>query len=299
MKLVFSFIFISLVTHSAFAVAGKQHNKVFYGSDDRVLARDLNKFQDKNLITSSRAVLAQIQDWRLQAPVDGKVKMVAASFQKAYNICSHERFLDEPVVSSCSAFLIAPDIILTAGHCVESTSDCKKNKWVLDYEDGGEFAPPYSHVTFQSDKIYSCKELIASANNNRQDYALIRLDRKINDRPSLKLNTSGVLDNKASFYVVGHPLGMPKMVAKEALVRRNINDYYFVINSDTFSGNSGSPVINTQTNLVEGIIIRGEEDMVLDFENSCHTVTRCLDYECKGESVQKINQIPLVKSISK
>ena len=39
-------------------------------------------------------------------------------------------------------------------------------------------------------------------------------------------------------------------------------DAFFVANLDTYGGNSGSPVFNSDTHEVEGILVRGEADFV-------------------------------------
>ena len=37
-------------------------------------------------------------------------------------------------LSDCTAFLIGPDILATALHCVEDETICKENVWVFDYK---------------------------------------------------------------------------------------------------------------------------------------------------------------------
>ena len=91
--------------------------------------------------------------------------------------------------------------------------------------------------------------------------------------------------------VIGYPSGLPTKIADQAQVRTNKHRNFFVANLDTFGGNSGSPVINKSSGLVEGILVRGESDYKYNrvrgrFENNV-----CVDSGCRGEDVTKISSI--------
>ena len=76
---------------------------------------------------------------------------------------------------------------------------------------------------------------------------------------------------------MGHPSGLPLKYADGARVFETENDY-FSTNLDTFGGNSGSPVFNADTLEVEGILVRGDTDYVMDFESNgerCMKVNIC------------------------
>ena len=64
---------------------------------------------------------------------------------------------------------------------------------------------------------------------------------------------------------------------------------YFVANLDTYGGNSGSAVFNTDTGLVEGILVRGENDFV--YSNGCRVSNVCPAPGCRGEDVTKISEL--------
>ena len=53
-------------------------------------------------------------------------------------------------------------------------------------------------------------------------------------------------------------------IADGAWVRKNTNPVFFQTNLDAFGGNSGSPVLNSETGEVEGILVRGEIDYSYD-----------------------------------
>lgn len=122
-----------------------------------------------------------------------------------------------------------------------------------------------------------------------------RLDRKVINRLPLKIRREGKVDDQAGLVIIGNPSGLPTKVALEGTMRKNDNSIYFVANLDSFAGNSGSAVIDRKTGLVEGILVRGEIDFVLDSERNCKIVKQCAEGSCRGEDVTRItNILPLV-----
>ena len=90
-------------------------------------------------------------------------------------------------------------------------------------------------------------------------------------------------------YVIGHPVGLPTKFADGANVRNNNNTSFFVCNLDTYGGNSGSPVFNSSTHELEGILVRGETDFIVT-ENGCRKSNVCPQNDpnlvCRGEDLQ-------------
>ncbi len=267
-------------------------DKVIYGEDNRRPVSEFDSDDDAVLINYSRAVLAQIPNWRITQNDNDIIGVETRDLRSGLNVCEGERFLEEPLVAGCTAFLASPDLIITAGHCVKDKYDCKKQTWVLDYDSSMDFVPPKSTVTFAKDKTYSCKELVAWSLNDKLDYALIRLDREITDRAPLKIRREGKTGSSEVLMVLGHPLGLPKMLASNISIRDNTLAYIFKTNADTFSGNSGSPVIGMSSGLVEGILVRGDDDLVTDVAQRCERIAKCGDRDCRGESVQRSTYLP-------
>jgi len=58
---------------------------------------------------------------------------------------------------------------------------------------------------------------------------------------------------------------------------------WFVANTDTFVGNSGSGVFDANTKELVGILVRGAQDYVAD--GSCNRVNVCPNDGCRGEDV--------------
>jgi V8-like Glu-specific endopeptidase len=190
----------------------------------------------------------------------------------------------------CSGFLVGPDLLVTAGHCIKNDFACKDNFWVFDFraELTGTSKAPY----FDSESVYRCKKVIAQKLvGTGADYALIQLDRKVRDREPLKVRTEGKVKDGKEIVVIGHPSGLPTIIAGGAIVRKNTNPDFFQSNLDTFGGNSGSAVFNAETGLVEGILVRGETDYRWDAEAKCRRVFQCDNDKCRGEDVTRITVI--------
>ncbi len=278
------------IAHAAFFDAF--NDKVIYGEDNRSMLSDLDSENDAEVLAFSRAVLAQIPNWRITSNEESTIGIETRDLKTGLNFCDGERFLDMPLVASCTAFMVSADLIVTAGHCVKDKYDCKKQTWVLDYNDKMDFIPPKSTVTFPKDKTYACKELVSWSLNSKLDYALVRLDRAITDRAPLKIRREGKTSSNELLMALGHPLGMPKMLASNIMIRDNTLDFVFKTNADTFSGNSGSPVLGIKSKLVEGILVRGDDDFRTDFDLGCDRPAKCGDKECRGESVQRSTYLP-------
>ena len=81
--------------------------------------------------------------------------------------------------------------------------------------------------------------------------------------------------------MIGHPSGLPQKIAGGARVRDNSPSSHFVANTDSYGGNSGSPIFNEATHEVEGILVRGVTDYVA--EGGCNVSNQCDDDGCGGE----------------
>jgi len=261
-------------------------NKVVYGADDR---RDPYQETNPQLLDLARSTMAMIPNPKMT--VDGDEVSIGGSTLGQRGICSDAKFADHATAANCSGFLVGEDLVVTAGHCMRTMSDCTGSKWVFD------FAYNTSDITasikVDKENVYGCKEIIQQdlSSSNKMDFALIRLDRKVKDRTPLKFRTEGKVDNKQKLVVIGHPTGLPTKIADNAWVRNNSNDVYFSANLDTFGGNSGSAVFNAETGVVEGILVRGEQDYVYDWSKGCRVPKQCTNDACRGEDVTRITHV--------
>ena len=201
----------------------------------------------------------------------------------------------------CSGFLVGPDLLVTAGHCMRGGPDsetnvnmnCKTNLWVFDYRQDLIGDNP-DEVFVNSKSVYKCAKVISQVldQSTKNDFALIKLERVVEDREPLKFRTEGKIEDATEIVVIGHPSGLPTIISDGAQVRTNTNPYFFVANLDTFGGNSGSAVFDSETGLVEGILVRGENDYQYNPERGCTEVFKCENDKCRGEDVTRITMIP-------
>lgn len=202
------------------------------------------------------------------------------------NWCSNEPFNNQGTSAFCSGFLVGPDLIVTAGHCIRSQSSCNTTKFAFGF---ALKSRSHDYTTLSKDDVYSCAELLTTkVENAGADYAVVRLDRPVKNYRPLNIRRSGTISTNTDLVVIGHPSGLPSKIADGASVR-SVRSSYFIANLDTYGGNSGSAVFNTRTLEVEGILVRGDNDFV--FRNGCRTSNVCSDGGCRGEDVTKIETV--------
>jgi V8-like Glu-specific endopeptidase len=292
--------------------------RVIYGPDNRREISDATPFQQQ--FARSAATMVSANDMRRDPSRPGLVTLTQRTLrqwleslsseenndkvsllfskeaqelaQTGISFCEGEPFVDQPNPGMCSGFLIAPDLLVTAGHCAEIPTFCSEYKWVFGFEYNSKTKS--AGVNISEGDIYGCKKIISSALSLEAglDYALIQLDREVKNRPSLDFRVNRQIEDKTSLFVVGSPSGLPLKVADNAQVRDNFHPFYFNANLDTFQGNSGSGVFNAKSGSIEGILVRGENDYVPSQENMCVEANKCSDEGCRGESVTRITAIP-------
>lgn len=259
------------------------HGKVIYGSDDRI---DLYQTDSAPLRSLADSTVALFRAADVTSS-GGAAQLNTQNYGERMGLCKEEPFFEQPMGAFCSGSLVAPDIIMTAGHCVPSPEECSNIKFVFGFAVKEKDKMPTSVA---GGDVYGCKELIGREQvNDGADWALVRLDRKVTGHKPLKLNRSGDIKANAPVLVIGHPAGLPTKIAGGANVRDSSKPGFFVANLDTYGGNSGSAVFNAQTGLVEGILVRGEQDYV--YKNGCRVSNVCANDACRGEDVTKIANV--------
>lgn len=286
-----NFLVLSLSLSFAFsALANTKGIDVIYGEDNR---KDVFESTDSALVELSKSTAAMIEMANLTSLSNGEI-VIQAETLKSRGICAKERFSNQISAANCSGFLVAPNVLVTAGHCIKSEFDCSSYKWVFDYKvDHADQAA----VTVAKEDVYSCKRIIARSLDqlSKDDWAVIELDRK-SDRKPLSFRKKGKITTGTSIAVIGHPTGLPTKIADGANVR-SLATKFFQANLDTYGGNSGSAVFNTKTGEVEGILVRGENDYVYDSALGCQVSNKCPDTGCRGEDVTYITNVKGLKNL--
>ncbi|MBT3583468.1 MAG: trypsin-like peptidase domain-containing protein [Halobacteriovoraceae bacterium] len=263
--------------------------QVIYGEDDRV---DSFELSDKKLADLAKSNVALIKTSKLTAgrthtSIKGKTLIEKG-------VCKTERFAKQLAAARCSGFFIGDDLIVTAGHCMVSESDCANQSIVFGYQYDPKFPKTYR---VKNSDVYTCsKILVQKYERSGLDYAVIKLDRKVKHYTPLEFRTSGKISKKEELTTIGHPSGLPQKIASGGSIRDNSKAGWFEANLDTFHGNSGSAVFNSQ-GVVEGILVRGEKDYVTDEKRGCRVVKVCKEGECRGEDVTRITSIPKLNDL--
>ncbi len=200
------------------------------------------------------------------------------------------RFRNQPTLGGCTGFLIAPNIMVTAGHCISSDQhEIQSGKvifhtsfrdkpgamqysdkyWVVDYTNDISMTKKYKegvgeyYVTpIPTSKQYGVKQVLISVLDYKRnlDYAVILLDRET-DRDPFRFRTGAKIAKGDNLAMIGAPAGLPLKLADGAKVTMNSASTWFGTNLDAFGGNSGGPVYNTAgRNMIEGILVRGRID---------------------------------------
>lgn len=255
-----------------------------YKRDDREL---ISTKTDPKIREVARAVALIASSERMEIGAT-KTLIKAKTLQKMAGLCADEKFSKNLSMPGCTGFLISKNVMATAGHCFSDEGTCRINKIAFDVDASKENKKGY---IVPSQNIYSCIKILARGASDDQDFAIIQLDRNVNNRTPLKLSIQDKISDDARVFMIGHPYGMPLIYSKPASINDNDNELLFKAALNSFEGNSGSPVINSKTFLVEGILVNGQEDLVQDPTNECY---RNKYYEgAGGEGVFRSSKLPI------
>ena len=226
--------------------------QAIYGDDSRI---DEYQVVDSNILYLADSVVALVDSGDIVSNSDGTITLPwepLADYRPNQifdiPICPNEPFIRQPTAAFCTGFLVGPDVIATCGHCI-SSEELSYVTVVFGYVMDDAYTPV---LTFDESQIYYCQEIIARE-GGMSDWTLVRLDREVIDHEPLPVRYNGYMDKDQRLLIIGHPLGLPRKHADGALRRSDDGFPYFWANVDSFAGNSGSPVINAYTFVVEGI----------------------------------------------
>lgn len=256
--------------------AASMHPLVIYGADNRLEVFEELDASRRDLARSVVAIMS-VNALRATGPTINQI--TGSKYGESNNLCKTEKFYDQLAPAYCSGFLVADNIIATAGHCVQDADFCKDARFVFDFSIDSKGRDPH---TVKIDDTYGCKKVLhEEMDGNGADFALVELDRPVVGRTPVRF-ASAAPKVGDSVVVIGHPVGLPAKIAGGAKVRRNSTGF-FVANLDTYGGNSGSAVFNVTTNEVAGVLVRGETDFIK--RGSCNVSYQCKDELCRGEDV--------------
>ncbi len=278
-------ILVFLICNSFTSLFAHQQKEV-YGPDNRLDLYQMmpNKFREWASATAALVI------WDHLAIYQDQAYLQSSNLQTSMKVCADEKFVDQPSAATCSGFLVAPDLIVTAGHCLNPVEkSCGRRAWIFDF---ALLSPKETGRRIPLKNIYFCQEILLRIKDQGppwNDLALIRLNRKVEDRLPLPVRHQGIIPDDADLVMIGNPSGLPTKVAASGKVMDNTNNIFFKASLDAFGRNSGSAVIDVNTGLVEGLLVRGSKDYQVDPKMNCLRPYFCQEGECQGAEVTRIS----------
>lgn len=260
--------------------AAHANTRIIYGEDNRVDTLHSTSPLFRRLADSTAAMIGN-EKITLRG---NTAELNGVTLQERFNLCDKERFIEQPSIAYCSGFLVAPDVIATAGHCMDSIGDCENFSWVFNYKITEK---NQTAVSVSSSEVYSCKNIIAQQNGEGRDFALIKLDRPVSRHAPVKLAQQEATMG-TPLVMIGHPSGLPQKIDDGAQVM-SVHNGGFQANLDAFQINSGSAVFHARSGELVGILVNGKTDYRANQSLAC-TEVNVLPNEKGGEGVSSVTQ---------
>uniref|UniRef100_A0A0G4I2F9 Uncharacterized protein n=1 Tax=Chromera velia CCMP2878 TaxID=1169474 RepID=A0A0G4I2F9_9ALVE len=191
-----------------------QANVFWYGSDD---------FQEADPVEypEARGVVGLFSRDRLERVGDSfafKNRSLAQFwFEAGKPLCPDTPFRDQPSAASCTGFLVAENVVATAGHCFRRQT-CSSTYIVFDFFTNTTRAKEDNpdELLIPKENVYRCAQMIAGRLEmyvTGSDWALLELDRPVTDRAPLALRREGMIGEGERVFMLSHFNGLPQKVS--------------------------------------------------------------------------------------
>ncbi|GLS91668.1 hypothetical protein GCM10007916_27370 [Psychromonas marina] len=184
------------------------------------------------------------------------------------DICEDTPFMKEVAIGSCSGVLIKPNLVATAGHCVDRNILSKT--WFFNYQYGENLSLKKGYKvqkiifkdfdlikSYFSDKlkvINQQRQLIGVLPlpadihdySSYRDIALLELSESVVGYIPFTINFSPFLAGRKAISV-GHPLGLSLKQNSVGTLKSMASPHYMTTNIEILQGNSGGPLFDYET----------------------------------------------------
>lgn len=207
-------------------------------------------------------------------------------------LCQGVRYRAEPRTGDCTGFLVGPKLVATAGHCPVLGPPCASTKIVFGFTANASGGGVPSSVPQKN--VYSCVSNTTGWPAN--DWSLFELDREVEGRSPLYVRHDSAPAVGLGLAIIGHPMGIPVKISPTGEVKSLLTTT-FKHNVESFGGNSGSPVFDRLTGMIEGIHVTPPMAHWVsssDALGSCMTETVCATTGCVGSGFSGATRITLL-----
>ncbi len=216
------------------------------GPDDNIEIRDAKQ----SALDRSRAVAAMFSTKHLNATADGRF----ATVPYHNDLCPRERFAGQPMLSTCTGFLIKDrSTLATAAHCFNKED-------TLYAVFGYRLEEITASTSFAANEVCTVDVRVPSTPQSRPvdgtDWALLKLDCPLplpSDVVPLSLAHHEPQQGEP-LYVIHHPLGLPMKYADNGRMRDVLPGKTVSTSLDAMAGSSGAPVFSDINGELVGMI---------------------------------------------
>lgn len=244
--------------------------KAVYNYDSRTTPCDPNISSELIDKTKSVAMLIDSKQLGFVGEKDGKRVFIIKSTRLDNHIesvygtraCSHLRYRSERNSGFCTGFLIDENNssreLVTAAHCLEKRSNTSLKVIFTETPSGVKVRSSAlrSEIFVTEDQIFSVKD----RTNFEEDFSILELDREVRNVRPLSVSKNRRMYKSDSLQMIGHPVGLMMKISRGEVVKDSRRSTHILAHLDSFGGNSGSPVISSESGEVVGVLVSGQSD---------------------------------------
>lgn len=261
MTIQISFILVALFSLCSFAAENSaSHDLDFINTNTETI-------QYKHMLTNT-GILVDDNNIHKKTLLADNILSIFYRSSANRHICEDIPFINEVAIGTCSGVLITPNLVATAGHCVDDQIFHKT--WFFNYQNGDDLSFKQGYkakkIVYHNLKLIKSGYSVERNNINRQrqqigvlplppdmhdysnyhDIALLELEQKVTEFIPFKINYRPFLAGRKAISV-GYPLGLSLKHNTRGSLKIMANEQYMTSNIKTLQGSSGGPLFDFET----------------------------------------------------